>query len=244
MIHNTGLYLLEKNKITDGLKLLRDALTLIMTALHSSDISEKLMMEVQERYTNALTLLSSPSKDGTTTSVADGTRHRVFCVVEWDDLHRIDLSRNIMSSKTVVVVRLDEETCSEEKMDMISAVVLQNLASVHSCTDISVGPMQCQRSIELLLLSRSLQLRMIEKDSKSTITNYAYSQITTSHVAEALQLMTITLWRLAALHVTCGNDAALEQVHNELECVRQRFLYVLSRTENIFSFSYTCAPCA
>jgi hypothetical protein len=240
VIHNTGLHLLQRNEVYEGMKLLHDALTLVRATLNSSDMNESLMMGIQERYTKALTVLSSSSKDRRTTSTEDVSHQRSFCVVEFHDLRQEDLSRKIMSSNIFVVVRLDEDLHFEENTDMISAVVLQNLASVHSAIDSTAGPIRRRRAMELLLLSRSLQLKMIGSDNYSTNINNGYA----SCVVEALHLMTITLWRLVDLYASCGDDDAVQQVQNELECVRQKLLHVLSRTEMIFSFSQTCAPCA
>jgi hypothetical protein len=237
-VHNTGIYLLERHETDEGLTLLHDALTLVRATFDSSKELETLMMTIQERHTNALIKLSAASKDQTSNTKLQSHSH-FFCV-DSNDLLRRNLSNQIMSSNTYVVVRLDEENHSEDTIDMISAVILQNLASVYSFLATHTV-IERRKSIELLLLSRTLQLKILNSKNESSA-NHRDCVVTCSDT-EKLQLLTITLWRLVEAYTYFGNYDASQQANFELVCAQRRFLHVFSATER-FSFSPMSAPCA
>jgi hypothetical protein len=234
-IHNTGLNLIVLNQTDAGLKLLNDALKLVRSTIDVSHMTENMMSGIQLRYSQALVTLSCVSRDHTGTG-------SIFSIVDCHDLHRKNLSREIMSSTSFVLVRIDEEIYSLDSLDVICVLVLQNIASAHSCIDTTNDSMQCTRSIELLLLSRSLQMKlMFENDTSLFGIDQNYSSTAKFFGSDSLQLMMITLWRLKEM---CKDDGMVLQVHNELLFVQQQFLYVFSRYEMIFYHSRICAPCA
>jgi hypothetical protein len=236
-VHNTGLYLIERNQTREGLKLLNDALKLVRSAVDLSAIDEHNMLNIRRRYREGLAVLSSKPQDKATT---DST----FYVVKCHDLNYKNLTRDVMSSKLFVVVQLDEDNSSFENTDMICAVVLQNLASVHAALYANSDLIHGRRSVELLLLSRSLQLKMLERNNEMERHFHSSANISTCCQVDALQLLIITLWRLLELHSLIENNGIVQQMHNDLICARQRFLHVLTRTETLFDVTKICAPCA